>query len=132
MPNKSYVTMEQQVCVVCGHPFDTGSLLLDRRMRDKFEQHTLTGWGLCEEHQKLKDEGYVAFVGVDEEKSLEAGNTARITPENAYRTGAMAHLRKSVYDQIIDVPCPEGMVVFCPTETIELLQDLSQGANDDT
>lgn len=47
MSEKSYVSMEQNVCAVCGKTFDTGSILLDRRMQDSMERHTVTDWGLC-------------------------------------------------------------------------------------
>lgn len=40
---KSYVTLEQKICVVCGRSYDTGSLLLDKRLRERFEHHTITG-----------------------------------------------------------------------------------------
>ena len=40
--NKTYVTIEQNVCPVCGKTFETGALLMDDRLQDKFEMHTLT------------------------------------------------------------------------------------------
>jgi len=55
MDDKSYVSLEQRLCLVCGTPFDTGNLLLDRRLRASMERHTVTSWGLCAEHQKLAD-----------------------------------------------------------------------------
>lgn len=69
MSDKSYVTLEQHVCVVCAKPFDTNALLLHRRLAPVFERHTVTGWGLCPEHQKLKDDGFVALVEIDRAKS---------------------------------------------------------------
>ena len=60
MNDKSHVSLEQRVCMVCGTTFDTGCILLDKRLRASMEQHTTTGWGQCTEHQRLFDEGYVA------------------------------------------------------------------------
>ncbi len=55
MNDKSHVSLEQHVCLVCGKAFDTGAVLLDKRLRASMEHHTKTGWGLCPEHQKLSD-----------------------------------------------------------------------------
>ena len=62
MNDKSHVSLEQHVCLVCGKAFDTGTILLDKRLRASMEHHTKTGWGLCPEHQKLADDGFVALV----------------------------------------------------------------------
>ena len=51
MNDKSHVSLEQHVCLVCGTAFDTGAILLDKRLRASMERHTATGWGLCPEHQ---------------------------------------------------------------------------------
>ena len=33
MDDKSHVSLEQQLCLMCGTAFDTGNILLDRRLR---------------------------------------------------------------------------------------------------
>ena len=33
MDEKSHVSLEQHACLVCGVSFDTGSILLDKRLR---------------------------------------------------------------------------------------------------
>lgn len=45
MDDKSHVSLEQQLCLVCGTAFDTGNILLDRRLRASMKHHTTTGWG---------------------------------------------------------------------------------------
>jgi len=47
MNDKSHVSLEQRVCLVCGTTFDTGAILLDKRLRQHLDRHTVTGWGLC-------------------------------------------------------------------------------------
>lgn len=89
MSDKSHVSLEQHVCLVCGTAFDTGNLLLDRRLRASMERHTKTGWGLCPEHQKLADDGFVALVECDPQRSGAPG-AGRMKPEQAYRTGRLA------------------------------------------
>lgn len=124
MMGKSYVTMEQQRCLVCGQDFDTGALLLDRRLRDRFERTTLTGMGLCAEHQELYDKGYVALVGIDPEKSGKHGDTLHF--DAAYRTGRVAHLRFEVWERMLNRPLAQKdrkplPMVFVDDEVITLL-----------
>src|SRR5450830_1148211 len=81
MNDKSHVSLEQHVCLVCGTRFDTGTILLDRRLRASMEHHTATGWGLCAEHQKLSDDGFVALVECDPQRSDASAGAARMKPE---------------------------------------------------
>ena len=89
MSEKSHVSIEQHICLVCGAAFETGSILLDRRLRAIMEHHTKTGWGLCPEHQKLADDGFVALVECDPQRSGSQAD-GRMKPEQAYRTGRLA------------------------------------------
>lgn len=118
--SKSFVTLEQQVCIVCGNPFDTGSLLIDRRMSNRFEQRTITGRGMCPEHQALHDEGYVALVGIDPDKSDTHGGT--VLEKGAYRTGNIMHVRRSAWSNIFDAPLPPGPMAYVDDATIRHLQ----------
>lgn len=97
MNEKSYVSLEQHICLVCAAAFDTGNLLLDQRLRARFDRHTATGWGLCPEHQKLHDGGYVALIECDPQRSGLSSGDSRLKPEQAYRTGAVAHLRREAF-----------------------------------
>ena len=124
MTDKSHVSLEQHVCLVCGVVFDTGAILLDRRLRASMERHTKTGWGLCSEHQKLADDGYVALVECDPQRS---GSTdaGRMKPEQAYRTGRLAHVRRTVFAKLFDVPITEDQIsVFVELGVIEQLQEM--------
>jgi hypothetical protein len=123
MMDKSYVTLEQHRCIICGEDFDTGALLLDRRLREKFDTKTVTGMGMCPEHQKLYDDGYVALIEAD---NTPAGSTMR--PEDANRTGMIAHVRASAWENIFDTPVPmkEGKLfsmVFVEKGMIAKLQE---------
>ena len=119
MSDKSFVTVEQHLCVVCGKPFDTGSLLLDKRMRNCFERTTLTDYGMCPEHANLKEAGYIALVGVDPEKST--FTNGNINPGDAFRTGQLLHLRASIWPKIFNLPVPPDGVAFVPSEVIQKL-----------
>lgn len=119
---KSYVSMEQHKCLVCGKDFDTNSLLLDTRLRNKFERTTVTGWGLCPEHQKLFDDGYIALVGCDDAKSAKLPN-GNVDPNEAYRTGAIAHLRFETFEHMFNIPRGNHPVMFCDEEVIRFLEE---------
>ncbi len=129
--SKSYVTLEQHVCRICGTTFDSGAILMDQRMRDKFEMHTTTGYGICPECQARMDEGYIALVGCVDEKSPKLAN-GNIKPEDAHRTGDLIHIRSSVWDDIFTgIEAPEGGVCFCDVKVIEYLKTISEGASDE-
>jgi len=59
--SKSYVTMEQRLCSCCGKEYETNSILLDTKMRERFDMLTTTGYGQC---NKCKKEGYVTIDDV--------------------------------------------------------------------
>ena len=49
--SKSHVSMETKQCLVCAKEFNVG-ILLNRRLSNSLEPKTLTGYGLCDEHNK--------------------------------------------------------------------------------
>ena len=126
MDNKSHVSLEQHICLVCGIRFDTGAILLDRRVRACMEQHTATGWGLCPEHQKLSDDGFVALVECDPQRSGAAASAGRMQPGQAYRTGRCAHLKREAFARVFDVPiAADQPCVFVEPGVIEQLQAMT-------
>jgi hypothetical protein len=125
MNDKSFVSMEQHVCLVCGTAFDTGSILLHKRLHPTLNRHTTTGWGLCPEHQKLFDDGYVALIECDPQRS-DSPTSDHIKPEQAYRTGRLAHLRRTVFTRMFNVPISdEQACVFVEPGVIEKLESMT-------
>ena len=122
--DKSYVTMEQHVCPVCLNEHDSGAILMDTRLRDRFKHKTLTGWGLCEEHQKLADDDYVFLLEIDEEKSSQP-----FTLESVWRTGVVTSVRKEVAERVFDIHV--NSIAFVPPEVTEILQKLASVGGDD-
>ena len=126
MHDKSHVSLEQHVCLVCGTAFDTGAILLDKRLRASMERHTATGWGLCPEHQKLSDDGFVALVECDPQRSRAAAGAARMKPDQAHRTGRLAHLKREVFADVFNVPIEDKQpCVFVEPGVIEQLQAMT-------
>ena len=121
--DNSHVSLEQQLCLVCGTAFDTGSLLLDRRLRASMKHHTTTGWGLCPEHQRLFLEGFVALVECDPQRSGSPTVSGLMKPDQAYRTGRLAHLKRDAFARVFNVPVAlEQPCVFIEPGVIEQLQ----------
>jgi hypothetical protein len=131
---KSYVSLEQRKCVVCARDFDTNTVLFDQRLRERFDTKTVTGWGMCPEHQTKYDEGYIALVGADESKSTKRPGQ-RISPDGAYRTGEIVHVRFALFERVFNVPIKDAAgryheVMFCDAEVIAHLQKMAEGAPD--
>lgn len=131
MNEKSHVSLERHVCLVCGVTYDTGSILLDRRLRASLERYTTTGWGLCAEHQRLSDEGFVALVECDPERSGKPTSADRLKPEETYRTGCLVHLKREVFAAVFNVPIEADQVcVFVEPGVIERIQMMVAPASD--
>lgn len=121
----NFVAMEQHICPICGitHQHNTG-ILLHRKLRSIKEEDTITGTGLCEEHDKLFKEGYIALIVADESKSHVKSN-GNINVSDAHRTGELAHLKRTVFDEMFDTTIDENMpMVFIDKDVFKLLQNL--------
>jgi len=119
---KSYVSLEQHLCIVCGKPYDTRAVLLDRRLRESMLKYTVTGSGLCPEHQTRHDQGFIALVECDPTKSGLPPSGYRLQPGKAYRTGRIAHLKRDTWSQVFNVPIPPDLpLVFVEPGVIDTL-----------
>lgn len=105
--DKSHVSMAQRQCIVCGCLYDTGEILLDKRLRASMDPTTVVGTGMCPEHQKLKDDGYIAMIEADEKTHA--------------RTGRLAHIRVSVWGDLFNSPAPAGGVAYCEVKVMDML-----------
>lgn len=130
MNDKSHVSLEQHVCLVCGTYFDTGAILLGKLLRASMERHTATGWDLCPEHQKLSDDGFVTLVECDSERSGSPAGVGRVKPEQAYWTGRLAHLKRKVFIELLNVPIAANQpCVFVEPSVVEQLQEMVSAAS---
>lgn len=117
----SYVEMEQKICPICGtvHSFNTG-ILLHTQLKDI--KDTVTGYGLCEEHQELRDKGYIALIEVTNTKDPKTLNEAD-------RTGRLVHLHQDAFAKIFDTPT-ESPFVFTDPEVMEKLITLKESVDE--
>ena len=96
--SKSHVTIEQKMCPITGNVWETGELLFDKKMRNKFENNTITGYAFSPEAQEQLDKGFVALVEVNEEKSKNTNGKAKM--EDAHRTGRLCYLKREVATEL--------------------------------
>lgn len=124
MTDKSYVSLEQRQCLVCGKLFDTGNILLDKRLRASMNQHTTTGAGLCAEDQQRYNEGYIALVECDPKRS--GFPQKSLNQRDAYRTGKIAHLRRTAFAELFGkLAAPHTPLVFVEPGVIDRLMEMS-------
>lgn len=98
---KSFVTLEQNVCPICGKVFETGNLLMDTRIRngktmETFDKYTVTGYSICEECQKMIDDGRVALVEINE-----PSDPNNLTLDNVDRTGKIGWVKREAVQQLL-------------------------------
>ena len=98
---KSFVTLEQNVCPICTKVFETGNLLMDTRIRngklaETFDKYTVTGYSVCEECQKMIDDGRVALVEINE-----PSDPNNLTLDNVDRTGKIGWMKRDIVQQFI-------------------------------
>lgn len=123
--DKSYVTLEQKQCPICGELHDTGTVLMDNKLRERFERTTVTGFELCPTHQKVIDEGYIVLVACDE-----PARAGKVQLEEANLTGKAVFVRREVAEEMFDLP--DGMelesIMLTEPAIIDILMDMQSTA----
>lgn len=118
--NKSYVSVGQYICQVCGNKYDSEEVLLDRHLRNTLETHTVTGIGICPEDEEKFKQGYLACIEIN---NPETGDM--IQAKDANRTGRIFHVRKTVFEDMINTKVPENYhMVFITPAVGNYLQNL--------
>ena len=107
--SKSHASMEQNQCFICLTIFETGNILLDRRLKQSMEQYTVTGYGTCIECQKMQKDGYVALIVASER------NTSN-------RTGQYLFLKKEVAVHLFNNPFDKN-IGFIDEQIFDQLQE---------
>lgn len=122
---KSYTSVEHHICVICGTKFSTNTVLIDKHMRNTLEPNTITGFGLCPEHEKLHKDGFVALIVADEElSSNKPKNNMFYGLHGVYRTGVVVHIRREVAKTIFNCQNPDAPFMYCEPEVISMLERL--------
>lgn len=95
--DKSYVSLA--VCPICRE--DTGTLLLDQKLRPKFDKKTVTPEP-CE---------------TCKEKYLKNG-VMLLNPE----TGGLVVIKVSAFKRAFNIPVPAQHIAFCEQQVLEIFQ----------
>ena len=122
--SNDFVAKELAVCQVCGVEHMTG-VLLHKHLRPI--KNTVTHYEMCEEHQKLADDGYVAMVVIDEAASTIINDSVK--PGEEYRTGEIIHARQKVLNRLLDVEIT-NKVIFIDDEVAEKFHKLQEMENE--
>jgi len=124
----SWVALAQATCPVCGKVFDTGEVLLDKRVRPVFKKkHAMVGWQLCPEDKARKDAGMIALIGCDEGRSEKLPN-GNMEPEGAHRTGRLMHIKVEAWGGVFNVDPPKDGLAFCEDAVIDTLAGMYKEA----
>lgn len=123
---KSYVTMEQHICPICGEVHETGNLLLDKRLKERFERNTITGMSFCPKHKKMEEEGWVFFVEIEPPTGTLEG-ASRLKPSQVALTGRNAAIRKDVAEELLKTDKVEPISYIHP-ELMDKLVEMSEQA----
>lgn len=129
MSEKSYVSMETKICEVCGHEYNTDAILLNKRLKENMDRTTCTGGGLCEDHQKLFDDDYIALVEISNNNT---DGVHSIKQENANRTGRICHIRRKVATDIFQIDIKDDLVMmFVDSDTISKLEEMMEPSDEE-
>lgn len=96
--DKSYVTLAR--CPICKG--DTGEILLDKRLRPRFEMYTTTPYSVCDNCRKTY---------------LKKG-TMIINPQ----TGSLVVLKDTAFRRVFKKPIPANKIVFAEEGVLNRLQ----------
>ena len=96
MSEKSYVSLSQKVCLICGEEFADG-VLLHKQLRETLEPVTFNGYGFCAEHQAEIDQGNVFLIEV----SNPSNGAEKMSLMAAQRTGRVLTVAREVLKHIL-------------------------------
>lgn len=134
--DNDFVAMAQKMCPVCGSIHEhNAEILINKRFQKIDKDERITGYGLCEEHDKLFQDGYLALVVTDESKSAitkhEGNKLDTLKEENACRTGDLMHIRRTVFNKLFDTESPEDQeMVFIDIALFEKLKEMQEQADE--
>lgn len=120
---KSRVSMGFALCPVCGVKHDE-VVLMDSRLRKKLPHESFMGYALCKKDKAKKDEGYIALVEC--KNSNDGESEARMTLQDADRTGRVCHIRSEIWPKIFNSPAPTQGMRFVTVEAVEAFETLAR------
>jgi hypothetical protein len=123
-----YVAMGQHICIVCGQKFDSGEILINKKMRSIPEENRATDFGLCPDDSDKMEAGFIALI---ETSNVEDDSRETMQSKDAIRTGRIAHIKKHAYEGVFQQPAPEGGIAFCDAKLIDRIQSMTEADPDE-
>jgi len=121
---KSYVTMEQHICCICGRAFDTNAILMNRHLREVFKTSRTAGYGICNDDQRKINDGYIALIVIDPTRSSIESTARKLHDlDGIYRTGEIAYVKRDKWEVIFDEPPPDGPFAVIDDGALALLRE---------
>lgn len=116
------------ICIICGKTED-GSLKRKLKLRRKFEMKDPANWGLCVEHEKLHQEGFIALVeAVQPSHTLAEDGTVQ-DGGDPHRTGKVIHVRYELAEQLFKTAIDRSLpMVFCLPNVAAQMTEMSKTA----
>ena len=120
----SFVEMEKHICPICGetHTHKTG-IIINTYLRDI--ENPVTGYGLCEVHDKIYEDGYICLIEV-----ANTNKANRLKQEDAIPTGNILHIKSTVLCQLTDASISTRPLAYIDESTFKYLTTLSENAHD--
>lgn len=122
MSDKSSQAMEQSTCIVCGCKCEIELGPMDVQMRDLVLKMGLVKCSLCPACRAFRDQGYIALVECDPEKSGNPKTGQRLMPEEVHRTGLIIRVDEETFAAVFHMPALSRMpCVYVPPGVIQRL-----------
>lgn len=105
----SYVSVATKACIICGTEYESGEILLDKKMKDKLERTTCTGLGApCPTCDKKYKDKFV-LIGVSDDDANVEGE--RLDAAEVNRTGMVVGIPNELAKEMFgDVHSPIGFM----------------------
>lgn len=147
----NYVAIEHKVCTLCDQTYATDTVMLDMRTRRVMNQgdhhfelegrlpdEPVTGRGVCDTCKRdfsgmkdLSQYDHACLVGIDPDRSVMGKGDAVTGGDTIYRTGAVAFVKRSVWQRIFNVDFPEEGLAFVDDAVIDYVSQLPGAENVD-
>ena len=124
--NMSHVAMGYHSCVVCGDEFESGEVVLDKKLRPIFDgsKKLITDFGLCPEcTTQSQNNTWIALVEINPAKcKTKAAPGLSLSPADAWRTGRIMWVKRERLTGLTTRPLPEQAAMYIDIGVIEMLK----------
>lgn len=88
-------------CYVCLEEYMDGGVIRSPNLERDLPAYQFTGGGMCPEHAKMHNAGFIALVEIDMDKSRIPPSGEVANEEGIYRTGKMVHMDRGIAAKVL-------------------------------